>query len=212
MIYFRDEVWAMTRSWSVSLATRRQDAESRLAWMIILATIPAILFGVLAKDMIEVLARSGLVVAATTIVFGLLLWWGDYTARLKFDEHQVGWKKALTIGAAQALALIPGTSRSGITITAGLLLGLTREAAARFSFLMSIPVILGAGMLKTKDLVEATDAVDWSAIGLGSLLSFISAYLCIHFFLKVISRMGMTPFVIYRLGLGVFLIVFIAMK
>jgi undecaprenyl-diphosphatase len=111
------------------------------------------------------------------------------------------------IGLAQALALIPGTSRSGITMTAGLALGLTRSAAARFSFLLSIPIILMAGSYKTLQLVQQTGPVDWGSILLGTLVAAVSAYLCIHFFLRLIERIGMLPFVVYRLLLGAFLLV-----
>ena len=106
--------------------------------MIVIATIPACVFGLLMKDIIEVYLRSAYVIATTTIVFGLLLWYADATAKQNTDEYQVTVKKVLIIGFAQVLALIPGTSRSGITITAGLMVGLTRQAAARFSFLLSI--------------------------------------------------------------------------
>ncbi|RCU51727.1 MULTISPECIES: undecaprenyl-diphosphate phosphatase [Corallincola] len=206
VIYFRDEVWRMTQDWCGSVIGRGLTTEAQLAWSVVLATIPAGLFGLMAGDLIEVLARSAAVIAATTIVFGLLLWWADIKAKLVLDEYAVGWKKALIIGCAQALALIPGTSRSGITITAGLMLGLTREAAARFSFLMSIPVIFLAGGLQTKKLVEAVEPVQWDQIALGTVISFFAAYACIHVFLKLVSRMGMLPFVIYRLALGLLLV------
>jgi undecaprenyl-diphosphatase len=113
----------------------------------------------------------------------------------------------LIIGAAQALALIPGTSRSGITMTAGLMVGLSREAASRFSFLLSIPVIILAGMLETRELIQAAEPVDWAALMIGALVSGISAYLCIHYFLAFINRIGMQPFVIYRVVLGVVILV-----
>ena len=118
-------------------------------------------------------------------------------------------RQAVIIGFAQMLALIPGTSRSGITMTAGLMLGLDRESTARFSFLLSIPVILGAGLLAVKDLVEADTAVDWNALIYGAGFSFVAAYLCIFLFLSWISRIGMLPFVIYRLLLGAVLVAFI---
>ena len=120
---------------------------------------------------------------------------------------ELGWKKALIIGFFQVLAMIPGTSRSGITITAGLLLGLNRESAARFSFLLSIPTILGAGVLLAFDLASGSHHVDWTLLIVGTLLSFVSAYACIYLFLSWIERIGMLPFVIYRLVLGVFLLV-----
>ncbi|ABO22875.1 undecaprenyl-diphosphate phosphatase [Shewanella loihica] len=209
VIYFRRELFSMFTAWTSSLVTRQQTQESKLAWWIILATIPAVIFGFTAKDFISTHLRNIEVIATTTIVFGLLLWWADKLNREGFSEFQVGWKKALLIGFAQAMALIPGTSRSGATITAALALGLSREAAARFSFLMSVPVSLGAAILVVKDLLSSQEAIDYQALVLGTALSFVAAYLCIHYFLKIISRMGMTPFVIYRLALGAILCVVI---
>ncbi|MCU4674857.1 undecaprenyl-diphosphate phosphatase [Catenovulum sp. 2E275] len=209
LIYFRKDVVEILSAWFKSLATKQQTENSQLAWWIIIATIPALVFGLIFKDIIEEYARSSLVIATTTIVFGLLLWWADAKAKQNLDMKMLGWKKALFIGFAQAIAMIPGTSRSGITITAGLMLGLNRVAAARFSFLMSIPIILIAGGYETLKLVSSNEIVDWSAIGLGTLLSFISAYTCIYFFLALIEKMGMLPFVIYRLILGAGLFYFV---
>ena len=161
------------------------------------------------KGWIEENARTALVIAGTTIIFGLLLWYADATARREQELEGLTLKQAIYIGLAQVLALIPGTSRSGITMTAGLMLGLKREACARFSFLLSIPVILGAGLLATLDLLNANEAVDWYALLYGAAFSFVSAYLCIYLFLSWISRIGMLPFVIYRLALGVILLWFV---
>ena len=111
-------------------------------------------------------------------------------------------KQAILIGLAQALAIIPGTSRSGITITAGLMLGLTREAASRFSFLLSIPIIIAATTLILYELITSTVAVEWSVLLGGTMVAGLSAYYCIHYFLAFINRIGMVPFVIYRLALG----------
>lgn len=180
--------------------------------MIILATIPACIFGLLMKDIVELYLRSAWVIATTTIIFGLLLWWVDKNSSLRDDEYQAGWKKALFIGLAQAMAIIPGTSRSGATITAALYLGFTREAAARFSFLMSIPIITLAGGYLGLKLVTSGDPIHVGTLLTGVAVSFISAYICIHFFLKLISRMGMTPFVIYRLILGCGLFAFLMMQ
>lgn len=202
MIYFRHELWAMAKAWVTSLVKGEQTDDSKLAWWIILATVPAVILGFAAKDFIATHLRNTTVIATTTIVFGLLLWWADRLSRADLTIYQTGWRKALLIGVAQAMALIPGTSRSGATMTAALLLGLSREAAAKFSFLMSVPVSMGAAILVTKDLIESPMAIDYNALGLGLVMSFIAAYVCIHYFLKYISRMGMTPFVIYRLILG----------
>lgn len=200
--YFRHELRLMARDWSRSLVQREVVGESRLAWAVLFGTIPVGLAGLLLKHEVETVLRSPLVIAWATVLFGLLLWWADARDRGSRDEHSIGWRDVLFIGVAQAIALIPGTSRSGITMTAGLMLGLSRSAAARFSFLLSIPVIVLAGGLSVLDLVQAEQAVDWRALLLGSLLSGVAAYLCIHFFLKLLERIGMLPFVIYRLLLG----------
>src|SRR5690606_20906602 len=128
-----------------------------------------------------------LVIASTTILFGLLLGWADWKGRRSRNEQQMGWKDIFIIGIVQALALIPGTSRSGITMTAALMLGLTRQAAARFSFLLSIPVIFLAGGLETLKLIKADQATDWSALTAGAVFSAISAYICIYLFLKLLE-------------------------
>ncbi|MGR5119828.1 undecaprenyl-diphosphate phosphatase [Vibrio astriarenae] len=211
MIYFRKEVVTLLQAFIGSIFKGERGKEVTLAWMIIIATIPACIFGLLMKDIIEIYLRSAWVIAVTTIVFGLLLWYVDRNAKQNMDEYQVGWKKALYLGVAQAMAMIPGTSRSGITITAALHLGFTREAAARFSFLMSIPIILLAGSYLGLKLVMSGEAINIGHLTTGVIVSFISAYLCIHFFLKLISRMGMTPFVIYRLILGFGLFTFLMM-
>jgi undecaprenyl-diphosphatase len=207
ILYFRLEVIQLTRDWFVSVTHFKTVGESPLAWGIIIGTIPAVLAGFLFKDFIETELRSPLVIAATTIGFGLLLWMADRRGRRNRTEQQVALIDMLLIGIAQALALIPGTSRSGATITAALFLGFQRQSAARISFLLSIPIILGAGTLKTKDLIEQTLPVDWQAIIIGTILSGVSAYLCIHWFLKLLEKMGMTPFVVYRLLLGAILLV-----
>ncbi|OBT07378.1 undecaprenyl-diphosphatase [Vibrio sp. UCD-FRSSP16_10] len=209
VIYFRHEVVTLLRAFFGSVFKQQQNKESKLAWMIILATIPAGLAGLFLNDLIELYLRSAWVIACTTIIFGLLLWHADKVSTLSKDEYQATWKKTLIIGIAQAMAMIPGTSRSGATITAALYLGFTREAAARFSFLMSIPIItLAGGYLGTK-LALSPEPMHLGVLFTGILVSFVSAYICIHYFLKLISRMGMTPFVIYRLILGAGLFAFL---
>ena len=208
MIYFRAEVVTLLKAWFGSLAGTH-NGESRLAWWRIVGTIPAGLFGLLAKDFIELYLRSAWVIAATTISFGLLLWWADRKATQQIDEYKLTLSNAIYIGLAQAMALIPGTSRSGITMTAGLMLGMTRESAARFSFLLSIPIIIMSGGYTALGFLDDSVVVNWSELGYGIVLSFISAYICITFFLNVISKMGMLPFVIYRLLLGAGLVTFL---
>ena len=139
-------------------------------------------------------------------VFGLLLGWADRRGRGERTEHEVSLADALWIGLAQAIAPIPGTSRSGVTVTAALFRGLDRSAAARFSFLLSIPTILLAGGYEGFDLVVGSAPVNWLALALGITLSALSAYFCIHFFLKLIEKIGMMPFVLYRIALAIVLV------
>lgn len=209
MIYFRQDIINMTVDWCKHGFTRQQTANSQLAWWVVIATLPIILIGFGIKSLIEEHARTALVMAITTIFFGLLLWYADVKAKQRKTLANLKLPQVVIIGFAQVLALIPGTSRSGITMTAGLMLGLDRESAARFSFLLSIPAILGAGALATLDLLSAKEAVEWDALLYGALFSFVSAYACIYLFLNWISRIGMLPFVIYRLILGVILLWFV---
>ncbi|MDH5470648.1 MAG: undecaprenyl-diphosphate phosphatase, partial [Gammaproteobacteria bacterium] len=136
----------------------------------------------------------------------LLLLLADQLGRQDRGGNSLGLRDAVLIGLAQVLSLVPGTSRSGITMTAALALGLTRTEAARFSFLLSIPTILMAGSYESWKLLNAAGEVDWGLIALGTGVAAVSAWLCIHFFMKLIERVGMLPFVLYRLLLGVVLI------
>jgi len=207
VLYFRKEINKMFFAWFASLRGNHSE-DSKLAWAVVVGTIPVGLAGLLFKDVISGNLRTPLVIATTTIIFGLLLWYADYSAKRKRDEYSMSWKDIIVIGCAQAIALIPGTSRSGITITAGLLLGLTAQASARFSFLLSIPVIIFAGGFEVMDYLEVASINDMSDLIIGALISAISAYFCIHFFLKLLERVGMMPFVIYRLILGAVLFSF----
>lgn len=209
ILYFRKDVGAMFFAWTNSIVKKEHNGESALAWWILFATIPAGLFGLFGKDFIEEHLRSAAVIAITTIVFGLLLGYVDIKGKQTKEIKSLGIKGAMYIGLAQAVALIPGTSRSGITMTMGLMLGLTRDAAARFSFLLSIPAIAMAGSYLTLKLVLEANGVDWQAIAFGSVVAFVSAYACIHYFLILLDKLGMMPFVIYRLLLGAFLIWFV---
>ena len=206
MWYFRKEVATITVDWSRSCLSRKRVGDSQLGWAVILGSIPLAIAGLLFHDLVDTVLRSPLVIAYATIGFGLLLWGADVWAKHRRDEHSLSWFDIAFIGVAQALAIIPGTSRSGATMTAALMLGLTRTAAARFSFLLSIPAILMAGGYKTLQLIKSTDVVAWGELISGVVLSAITAYLCVHWFLKMLERIGMLPFVIYRLVLGVVLL------
>lgn len=207
VFYFRDTLKKLALDWFESLVKKQLIGDSKLAWAVLFGTIPVGLAGLLLNDLIETSLRSPLVIAATTILFGLLLGWSDWYGKQERNEHQITWKDVIIVGIAQAIALIPGTSRSGITMTAGRILGLSRTAAAHFSFLLSIPVITLAGGLKTIELIQSDITTDWFALSSGAIISAISAYLCIKLFMHLLENMGMWPFVIYRLVLGAILLV-----
>lgn len=210
VIYFWKDLLAIAKDWLGSLVGQGATVNSRLGWYLIFATLPAVVFGLILKQMgLDEAMRTVAVIAGTTLIFGALLGWADRKgAQIQVLEN-ITFRQAMLIGFAQALALIPGTSRSGITMTAALMMGFTRDAAARFSFLLSIPVIVGAGSLLTLDLVKSTEPVNWAILSLGTLVSAISAWLCVHFFLAFINRIGLMPFVIYRMILGVVLLGFV---
>lgn len=202
VVYYAGALRDMAGAWFGSISGKGMNTDARLAWYVILGTIPAGLAGLAANGYVEAQLRNPLVIAASTIVFALVLWLAQKTSAEQRTDADMNWKDALIVGLFQAIALVPGTSRSGITITGGLFRGLDRKAAARFSFLLSIPVTALAGLLKTYELVLAGQAVSWWNMFLGALLSGVVAYITIDWFLKLLDRIGMLPFVIYRLILG----------
>ncbi len=205
--YFRSQLLAMARAWFGSLAGRGLTPDARLAWCVVLGTIPVGVAGLALGGWIEDNLRNPLFVAGTLSVFGLLMWLADRFGRSARDEYSVGWRDALAIGCAQAFALLPGTSRSGVTMTLGRTLGLTRDAAARFSFLLAVPGIGMAGAYEGFHLVQGPgDGVDWPMMGLGVAVSAVTGYLCIHWLLKVIGRIGLAPFAIYRFALAALIV------
>ena len=211
VVYFRHQLADMAVDWFGSLPViskqGQQTENSRLAWAVLFGTIPVGLAGLLFKDFIAESLRGALVIAATQFIFAALLWWADAKCKHERNEYSIKWKDVLIIGVAQAIALIPGISRSGITITAALMIGLTRQAAARFSFLLSIPVIVLAGGLETLHYLSVAKGSDFSSLIIGALISGVSAFICIHYFLKLLDKIGMMPFVVYRVLLGVMLLV-----
>jgi undecaprenyl-diphosphatase len=201
--YFRRELLGFAAGSLQALGQRTLNRDAAEVLKLGLATLPVALCGVLFKDVIEDSLRSVTVIALATIVFGLALGLAD---RRRGSAEEISWLAAGIIGIFQALALIPGTSRSGITITAALLLGLSRTRAARFSFLLSIPTISAAALLMVIDLLESPEAARWSELVAGAAVAGISAYLCIEAFVRLVERTGMMPYVIYRLVLGVMLL------
>jgi len=200
--YFASDLWRMGRDWCRSVVSRRPVGESAMAWFIVIASIPVGLAGLAQKAALGDSLRSVLAIALANLVFAGLLWWSDASGRHARGLAEMRARDALLVGCAQALALIPGTSRSGVTMMAGLMLGLTREAAARFSFLLAVPVIALAGILETYGALGEGVVVDWPAVAVGTLVSALCAFACIHAFLRLVARVGMLPFVLYRLVLG----------
>tara|TARA_B100000809_G_scaffold97052_1_gene95575 strand:- start:1079 stop:1864 length:786 start_codon:yes stop_codon:yes gene_type:complete len=204
LVYFRSDLKKMI----INLGSHKfLSKENNLTTSLIIAVIPILLSGFLLRDFVNLNLRNSEVIAYATIIFGILL----YTAQLrkgKEDLDSVNLKQALIIGLFQCLALIPGTSRSGITITAGLFLGLSATAASRFSFLLAIPTI-GAIALAELIRVSFIDITDNGVeLSIALIISFLVAYISIDMFLKLIDRIGFTPFVIYRLLLGGWLLMY----
>jgi undecaprenyl-diphosphatase len=199
--YFRRDLWDLAVGTMAAVTAGQMNARSREVVYLALGTIPAVIVGFLLNAHMDAL-RTVPVLATTTIAFALLLGYADRRVGVQARAEVGSLGTALLIGCAQAIAPIPGTSRSGITITAGLLLGLSREAAARFSFLLSIPIIAGAALLKLLELLDGGVMVDTWILLLAMGVAGLSAYACIAVFLQLIERVGMMPFVIYRIVLG----------
>ncbi len=201
--FYRKDLAQIITAWSRSVIGKGMTDDAKLAWYVVLGTIPVGLVGITLPDVVETVFRSPLVIAGATIIFAFLLWFAE--KRATEQRTTITLLDAVIIGLFQAVALIPGASRSGITITAGLMTGLRREHAARFSFLLSIPVIALAGMVKGIELYKSATPVQWDMILVGVCVSAVMAYLSIGWFLKLLDKMGMMPFVYYRLILGIFL-------
>lgn len=202
VVYFRRELVALAFA-----AFDKGDREFELAWSLVIASLPVAVAGLLMADLVDGVLRSPAVIAATTAGFGVLLWLADAFTRGTRSEHELGMRRAVLIGLGQVLALIPGTSRSGITMTVGLALGLSRAAAARFSFLLSVPAIGMAASWETLQLVMTPEPVLWGTLALATLLSAATAFAAIAAFLRFIERVGMWGFAVYRLALAAIIVV-----
>lgn len=225
VIYYISDLYEITIHTIKSMITRKQTPQSRIGWFIIIGTIPAAVAGLLLEEFVSTAGRSIHIIAYTTIGFGLLLGLASYVNR-KMNWHtkanlhnnrpdslsKLNLAQTLFIGFSQALALIPGTSRSGITMTAGLFLGMRPEAAARFSFLLSIPIILASALLESIKLVtsDVPGVANPVEMLVGGIIAFITALIVIALFMRFISKSGMAVFVIYRILLGFGLLYFLA--
>ena len=206
--YFWREILQITAAWVRGLVDRdvRSSAEYRIAWYVIFATIPIGVLGYAFSDQIETDARNLWLIATTLIVLGLVLFWADRVGRKERDEDQIRLGDGLTVGLAQAAALIPGVSRSGATLTAGLFRGLTREAAARFSFLLSIPAVVLSGVFEARRIGDP-GGPGAGVTGLATVLAFVVGYASIAWLLRYLTRHSTTIFVAYRVLVGGLLVV-----
>lgn len=221
VFFWRDVVRIVTR-WVKALFGRipRNDPDARMGWLIIIGSLPIIILGLIFQDQIETSLRSLWLVAATLIVFGILLGVADAVGSKKRRLKEITYPSGIVFGLAQALALIPGVSRSGGTITAGLFMGFERKAAARYSFLLAMPAVFGSGLFQLyKSIKEpCTDALagctpeifNGFETGVATVVAFVVGLVVIAFFMNYISRRSFLPFVIYRIALGIVLIVLLA--
>ena len=205
VLFFRKDIAVFSRAWINSISSGAVTQDARVAWYILLATLPVAVAGLVFYETVATVFRNPLIIAGATIVFGLLLWWADVQGKRVRDQQQLKLRDALIVGCAQILALVPGVSRSGITMTAGLMLGLDRNTSARFSFFLAVPTIVLAGGHEIYRYIVEGNNTDPVAFLLVAVVSGISAWLAIKFFLALLDRTGMLPYVIYRLLLGVFL-------
>ena len=200
IVYFRHELSRLTAAVLLHIQTRQPSADSHFALNLMLASLPIIPIGYFTRFIVESELRGVEVIAFTTIVFGIALWVAD---SMRGDTAKpLTPARSIAIGLAQCLALIPGTSRSGVTITMALLLGQSREHAARISFLIAIPAISGAAVIKLWDLLHTSITPDWFVLGIATVVAGLSAYFCIVILLNIVNKIGYLPFVIYRIGLG----------
>jgi undecaprenyl-diphosphatase len=206
LLYFREDLWRIARGWLASLRdpARRGTLDARLGWYLIFGTVPIVIFGVAFKDQIENGARDLYLIGTTLVVFGLVLLVADRLARRDRELETIERRDAIAIGFAQALALVPGVSRSGATMSAGLLLGFDRVSAARFSFLLSVPAVVLSGLYELKDVVNGTaeGAVGVGPTAIATVMAFITGYASIAFLLRFLTTHTFSVFIAYRIVLG----------
>ena len=213
LLYFRHDIWRIITAWVGSLAGRRKsDPDARMGWLIIIGSIPIIVLGLLLKDHIETTFRDLRIIAVALILFSLVLYWADRVGAKKRELGDLTIGHGITFGLAQAMALIPGVSRSGGTITAGLFLGYTRAAAARYSFLLAIPAVLGSGFYEAYGALKG-DAkgapIDWAPTILATVIAFGVGLSVIAWLLRYLNKGSFAPFVVYRVLLGVLVLLFV---
>lgn len=212
LLYFRHDIARILRAWWMSLAHAqwRSDPDARMGWLILIGTLPIALLGLAFKDAIEGSLRNLTITAVMLIVFGVLLAIADRVGSKHRTLKELSWGHGVLFGLAQAMALIPGVSRSGGTITAGLLMGYSREAAARYSFLLAIPAVMASGFYQLYRSWEVGSPIAPGPTALATLIAFVVGYGVIVWFLRLVSTRGYMPFVLYRVALGGVVLVLLA--
>jgi undecaprenyl-diphosphatase len=211
LLYFRADLWRIATTWLASLRRPelRADLDARMGWYILLGTIPIVIFGFLFKDQIESGARSLYLIGTTLIVLGLILLLADELSRRDRDLTTLTARDGAIIGCAQALALVPGVSRSGATLSAGLFLGFDRASAARYSFLLSVPAVVASGLFELRKIGEEGGA-GFVPTAIATLLAFVVGYASIAFLLRWLASHSTAIFVAYRVALGALVLVLTA--
>ncbi|WP_430252373.1 undecaprenyl-diphosphate phosphatase [Neorhizobium sp. DAR64860/K0K1] len=205
--YFRNDLWRIATAWLSHMLRRMPaDENARLGWHIIIGSVPIVILGLLFQSAIETTLRNLYVTAFMLIAFGIVLGAADRMGPKQKSLRTLTWRGGLVLGFAQALALIPGVSRSGGTISAGLLLGLTREAAARYSFLLAVPAVFGSGFYQLINSLKDVQVVGHAETAVATIAAFVVGYAVIVAFLKIASTRSFSPFVYYRIALGIFII------
>jgi undecaprenyl-diphosphatase len=204
-LYFRRDILRLADAWLGGLmsAERRRHPDYRFAWAVVLGSLPIMAVGALAKDLVAGSLRNLWVVAAGLVVWSAVMYVAERRPRQKYGEEELSIPQVLLIGIAQCIALVPGVSRSGATISSGLLLGATRVAATRLSFFLAIPALTGAGLYELKDI--DTSVVSWAVLALGTLVSFAVAYASIAWLLRLVAKYPITVFIPYRILAGLVL-------
>lgn len=204
LIYFRKDIWNIGSAWVRALwkPELRGHKDVRMGWYIIIGSLPIVILGIALKDIIERDFRNLWIVATMLVVMGVVLGIADRVGRNERKIESLGLKEALLLGGAQAMALVPGVSRSGATISMGRLLGFEREAATRFAFLLAIPAVVGAGLFTLPDIPNGDNAYGWGPTLVATVVSFVVGYAAIAWLLRYVSTRSYTPFVIYRVVLG----------
>jgi undecaprenyl-diphosphatase len=204
LVYFRKDIWRIGSTWVRSLAKPelRGHLDARMGWFIIIGSMPIVVLGVLLKDVIERDFRNLWLIATTLVVMGIVLGIADRVSRDNLTIKNISLRDAVLMGLAQALALVPGVSRSGATISMGRFLGYEREAATRYAFLLAIPAVVGAGLFELKEIPHGDNSYGWGPTVTATVVSFVVGYAAIAWLLRYVSTRSYTPFVLYRVALG----------